>query len=66
MVRDIQTGEEQWGLMSYLFRVNYSYKDRYMFTASGRYDGSSRLSDGNKWAFSRLWQLHGELLRKIL
>lgn len=51
MVRDIQTGEEQWGLMSYLFRVNYSYKDRYMFTASGRYDGSSRLSDGNKWAF---------------
>lgn len=51
LTRDMQTGESQWGLMSYLFRINYSYKNKYMFTTSGRYDGSSRLSDGNKWAF---------------
>lgn len=51
LTRDVQTGESQWGLISYLFRVNYSYKDRYLFTTSGRYDGSSRLSDSNKWAF---------------
>jgi hydroxyacyl-ACP dehydratase HTD2-like protein with hotdog domain len=28
---------------------NYSYKDRYLLTASARYDGSSRLAPGNKW-----------------
>ena len=38
-------------LSSFLGRLQYSYKDRYLFTASGRYDGSSRLADGNKWAF---------------
>ena len=38
-------------LSSYLGRIQYSYNDRYLFTASGRYDGSSRLAEGNKWAF---------------
>lgn len=49
--RSIDTDESAWGLKSYLFRVNYTYKDRYMFTVSGREDGSSRLAKGNKWAF---------------
>lgn len=38
-------------LSSYLARVQYSYNDRYLLTVSGRYDGSSRLAEGNKWAF---------------
>jgi TonB-linked SusC/RagA family outer membrane protein len=38
-------------LSSVLGRIQYSYNDRYLFTASGRYDGSSRLAKGNKWAF---------------
>ncbi len=50
LTRNTQTGESEWGLISYLFRLNYSYKNRYMLTTSGRYDGSSRLSEGNKWA----------------
>ncbi len=41
----------KWGLLSYLGRVNYNLLDRYLFTASGRYDGSSRLGKNNKWAF---------------
>jgi TonB-linked SusC/RagA family outer membrane protein len=41
--------EEQ--LASYMFRVNYALKDRYLLTASGRWDGSSVLAEGNKWAF---------------
>lgn len=48
--RSIQTGESQWGMMSYLFRANYSFKDRYLVTLSGRADGSSRLAKGNQWA----------------
>jgi TonB-linked SusC/RagA family outer membrane protein len=30
-------------------RINYSFKDRYLLTASARYDGASRLAPGNKW-----------------
>lgn len=51
ITRDIQTGEQEWGLLSYLFRINYSFKNRYMFTVSGRQDGSSRLAKDKRWAF---------------
>jgi len=37
------------GMMSFLTRVGYSYKDKLMFTGSLRHDGSSRLPPGNKW-----------------
>ena len=40
-----------WGLMSYMGRINYKFKDRYLITVSGRSDGSSRLAEGNQWAF---------------
>lgn len=36
-------------LQSFLGRVNYSYKDKYHFTATARYDGSSRFADGHRW-----------------
>ena len=41
----------KWSLMSYLARVNYAYKGKYLLTLSGRYDGSSRYSEGQKWGF---------------
>jgi TonB-linked SusC/RagA family outer membrane protein len=41
----------EYSLLSFMGRVNYTYKDRYLFTATGRYDGSSRLAKGHKWAF---------------
>ena len=37
-------------LSSFLGRVNYNFKDRYLVTASLRYDGASVLADGHKWA----------------
>lgn len=40
----------KWVLLSYLGRVNYSYNDKYLFTASIRRDGSSRYSKNNQWA----------------
>jgi TonB-linked SusC/RagA family outer membrane protein len=40
-----------WGLLSYLARANYSYKDLYLLTATARYDGSSRFGKNNKWGF---------------
>lgn len=40
---------EKWGLLSWMGRLNYSYADKYLLTATVRYDGSSRLAEGNKW-----------------
>ena len=40
---------EKWGLLSWMGRLNYNYADKYLLTATVRYDGSSRLADGNKW-----------------
>ncbi len=36
-------------LNSYAVRVNYGFRDKYLLTASSRWDGSSVLSTGNKW-----------------
>lgn len=41
----------RWGLLSYMGRFNYSFLDRYLLTLTGRYDGSSRLAENNKWDF---------------
>ena len=41
----------EWRLMSFLGRANYSYKSRYLFTASFRADGSSKFSIGSRWAY---------------
>ena len=38
-------------ILSFMGRANYSYNDRYLLTVTGRYDGSSVLAEGNKWAF---------------
>ncbi len=38
-------------LISYFGRVNYVYKDRYIFTGTVRYDGASVLAENNKYAF---------------
>ena len=45
------TGLRENQLSSYMARVNYSLMDRYLLTASARWDGSSVLAEGNKWDF---------------
>ncbi|MEJ2542343.1 MAG: TonB-dependent receptor [Gemmatimonadota bacterium] len=47
----VASGNTDWTLLSYLARLNYNLSDRYLFTLTGRYDGSSRFGDNNKWAF---------------
>jgi TonB-linked SusC/RagA family outer membrane protein len=46
-----QTGFDERKLASYMMRVNYSFNDRYLLTASARWDGSSVLAQGHKWDF---------------
>ena len=43
--------ESRWVLLSYLGRVNYILKDKYLFTATARYDGSSKFGKNNKYGF---------------
>lgn len=38
-----------WALESFLGRVNYSYKEKYLLTATIRSDGSSKFSNGHQW-----------------
>lgn len=55
---------QQWGLLSYMGRVMYSYDNRYMISATLRSDGSSRLAPGKKWhtypAVSVGWNISNE------
>ena len=36
-------------MMSYALRANYTFKERYMLTATVRWDGSSKFTEGNRW-----------------
>lgn len=37
--------------LSYIGRVNYTYKDKYLVSFNGRYDGSSVFGVNNRWGF---------------
>ncbi len=50
-INQVSSDFEKQTLESYTGRLNYSLKDKYLFTFTGRYDGSSILSEKNKWAF---------------
>ena len=54
----------EWALQSFFGRINYNYKERYLFEANLRLDGSSRFASGNRWgifpSFSGAWRLTEE------
>jgi len=62
------TTNQNWALQSVLGRFNYTFDSRYLFTLTGRTDGASRLSVGNKWAFfpsiAGGWNVHKEPFMK--
>jgi len=41
--------ENEYAFLSYISRVNYAYKNKYLLSASVRYDGSSRFAQDNRW-----------------
>ena len=44
------TGLTETQMASYMVRVNYGFMDKYLLTASMRWDGASQLAPGHKWA----------------
>lgn len=63
-VQGLAGNQNEWALLSYLARVNYSYADKYLLTATLRHDGSSRFGTQNKWgtfpSFSAAWRMSEE------
>ncbi len=51
-------------LTSFLARVNYNFKNKYLFTANFRADGSSKFGPNNRWgyfpSFSGAWRISEE------
>lgn len=46
----VGTGDySKWALISYMGRLNYGFKDKYLLTLTMRSDGSSRLAPGGKY-----------------
>ena len=60
----ISNGKYRSQLVSGLARINYVYDNRYLFTLTGRADGSSKFGSGNKWAMFPSgaigWNMHNE------
>ena len=57
-------------LISFFARVNYDFKDKYLFSATMRADGSSKFSKDNKWGYfpavSAAWRLgEEEFIKKL-
>ena len=51
-------------MLSYVARINYAYKGKYMLTVSSRWDGSSKFKD-NRWGCSPQLPWHGAFPMKI-
>jgi TonB-linked SusC/RagA family outer membrane protein len=64
-IRETQsTTKSQWAKRSYLGRVNYGYDDRYLLTATLRYDGSSRFTPEGRYGWfpsvAGAWRISNE------
>ncbi len=61
-------GDLYYSMISYLFRINYSYNSRFLFTTTYRIDGSSKFTEKNRYAgfpaFAVGWNIHNESFMK--
>lgn len=60
----VQGGYEKWVIVGGFSRLNYSFKDRYLFEMNARYDGSSKFPDTERYgffpSFSAGWRISNE------
>lgn len=61
---NLSGGESEWALRSFLGRINYGFKDKYLFMATVRRDGSSRFGENTRYgtfpSFSAGWRISEE------
>ncbi|MFA6086215.1 SusC/RagA family TonB-linked outer membrane protein [Mucilaginibacter sp.] len=62
-------GWDRWDILGSFYRLNYSFKDRYLVEANGRYDGSSKFPSNQRYAFfpsvSAGWKISNEPFWKV-
>lgn len=62
-------GYEQWNILGGFFRFNYVYDDRYLLEVNGRYDGSSKFPEHERYALfpsiSAGWRISNESFWKV-
>lgn len=58
------TNLREWALMSFMGRINYDFKNKYLLTATLRADGSSRFGENNRFGYFPSvavgWNIHSE------
>jgi TonB-linked SusC/RagA family outer membrane protein len=66
--KNIGSGYSNWAMASVMGRIRYDYLGKYLFNASIRSDGSSRLANGNKWgsflSAGTAWRISSEKFLK--
>ena len=67
---DSKSSYTESSMLSYALRANYGYKDKYLLTATVRWDGSSKFADGHKWgsfpSVAAAWRVTEENFMKKL
>jgi TonB-linked SusC/RagA family outer membrane protein len=63
-------GFSEYAVRGYFYRFNYSFADKYFLETTGRYDGSSKFAEGNRWGMfpsvSAGWRISKEPFLKVL
>ncbi|GEP96704.1 SusC/RagA family TonB-linked outer membrane protein [Chitinophaga cymbidii] len=63
-LKTVSTTEYSWSMIAFFGRLNYSFRDRYLFSATFRREGSSRFGSANRYgsfpAVSVGWRLSDE------
>ncbi|MBN3582336.1 TonB-dependent receptor [Algoriphagus aestuarii] len=64
LITGANTYLEEWALMSFMGRINYDFKNKFLLTATLRADGSSRFGENNKFGYfpsvAAGWNVHTE------
>lgn len=67
-VPSVSSSDDMWSMNSYFARLNYNLSEKYLFTVTGRYDGSSKFGSNNRYAFfpsiGGAWRLSEESFLK--
>lgn len=62
------SGKSKWSMASFIGRINYTFADKYIVTATGRYDGNSKYGENHKWgffpSFAAAWRISAEQFMK--
>lgn len=51
IIPQVSGSYSEWSVLGLFGRLSYNYENKYLLEFNGRYDGSSRFPEGNRWGF---------------